>query len=70
MRTFLPTGYEPNYPYPLLVFLHGRGGSNRGVWRGTRRRGTFEVVGGVARIVVLEGFEREDDILGRQQSHD
>jgi phospholipase/carboxylesterase len=25
--TFLPTGYEPNYPYPLLVFLHGHGGS-------------------------------------------
>src|SRR5262245_31075120 len=22
-RTFLPRGYEPNYPYPLLVFLHG-----------------------------------------------
>lgn len=27
VRTFLPTGYEPNYPYPLLVFLHGQGGS-------------------------------------------
>lgn len=27
VRTFLPTGYEPNYPYPLLVFLHGNGGS-------------------------------------------
>ncbi len=27
--TFLPTGYEPNYPYPLLVFFHGRGGSER-----------------------------------------
>jgi phospholipase/carboxylesterase len=27
VRTFLPTGYEPNYPYPLLVFLHGHGGS-------------------------------------------
>jgi phospholipase/carboxylesterase len=25
LRTFLPTGYEPNYPYPLLVFLHGHG---------------------------------------------
>jgi phospholipase/carboxylesterase len=23
IRTFLPTGYEPNYPYPLLVFFHG-----------------------------------------------
>src|SRR5260221_14659425 len=27
LRTFLPTGYEPNYPYPLLVFLHGHGGN-------------------------------------------
>lgn len=27
VRTFLPTGYEPNYPYPLLVFIHGHGGS-------------------------------------------
>src|SRR5260370_17229686 len=27
VRTFLPTGYEPNYPYPLLVFLHGNGGN-------------------------------------------
>jgi len=26
-QTFLPTGYEPNYPYPLLVFLHGEGES-------------------------------------------
>ena len=27
VRTFLPTGYEPNYAYPLLVFFHGHGGS-------------------------------------------
>jgi phospholipase/carboxylesterase len=27
VRTFLPAGYEPNYPYPLLVFFHGHGGS-------------------------------------------
>jgi phospholipase/carboxylesterase len=25
VRTFLPTGYEPNYAYPLLVFFHGQG---------------------------------------------
>ncbi len=25
--TFLPTGYEPNYAYPLVVFFHGRGSS-------------------------------------------
>lgn len=27
IRTFLPAGYEPNYPYPLLVFFHGHGGN-------------------------------------------
>src|SRR4029077_11870376 len=31
VRTFLPTGYEPNYAYPLLVFLHGHGGSEEQV---------------------------------------
>lgn len=25
VRTFLPSGYEPNYAYPLLVFFHGHG---------------------------------------------
>jgi phospholipase/carboxylesterase len=29
----LPTGYEPNYPYPLLVFLHGHGGSEEQILR-------------------------------------
>jgi phospholipase/carboxylesterase len=33
LRTFLPTGYEPNYPYPLLVFLHGRGSSEEHILR-------------------------------------
>src|SRR4051812_49978144 len=33
LRTFLPTGYEPNYPYPLLVFLHGHGSSDEQVLR-------------------------------------
>ncbi|MGH9678179.1 MAG: alpha/beta hydrolase, partial [Candidatus Acidiferrum sp.] len=33
VRTFLPTGYEPNYPYPLLVFFHGQGGSEEQVLR-------------------------------------
>jgi phospholipase/carboxylesterase len=27
VRTFLPVGYEPRYPYPLLVFFHGHGGN-------------------------------------------
>lgn len=33
LRTFLPYGYEPNYPYPLLVFLHGNGGSEEQIIR-------------------------------------
>lgn len=33
VRTFLPTGYEPNYPYPLLVFFHRHGGSEEQVLR-------------------------------------
>jgi phospholipase/carboxylesterase len=33
VRTFLPTGYEPNYPYPLLVFLHAHGGNEKQILR-------------------------------------
>ncbi|HKB40819.1 MAG TPA: PHB depolymerase family esterase [Gemmataceae bacterium] len=33
IRTFLPTGYETNYPYPLLVFFHGHGGDEEQVLR-------------------------------------
>lgn len=33
VRTFLPIGYEPNYPYPLIVFLHGHGGNEEQVLR-------------------------------------
>ncbi len=29
VRTFLPTGYEPRYAYPLLVFFHGQGGDEQ-----------------------------------------
>jgi phospholipase/carboxylesterase len=31
VRTYMPTGYEPNYPYPLLVFFHGQGGDEEQV---------------------------------------
>lgn len=27
VRTFLPTDYQPRYPYPLVVVFHGAGGS-------------------------------------------
>lgn len=33
VRTFLPTGYEPNYAYPLLVFFHGHGSSEEQILR-------------------------------------
>jgi phospholipase/carboxylesterase len=33
VRTFLPTGYEPRYPYPLLVFFHGHGSNEEQILR-------------------------------------
>lgn len=33
VRTFAPVGYEPRYPYPLLVFLHGEGGNEEQILR-------------------------------------
>lgn len=33
VRTFLPTGYEPNYPYPLVVLFHGHAGSDEQILR-------------------------------------
>ena len=33
VRTFLPHGYEPRYPYPLLVFFHGQGGNEEQILR-------------------------------------
>src|SRR5260370_693913 len=33
VRTFLPTGYEPNYPHPLLVFFHGHAGNEEQILR-------------------------------------
>ncbi len=31
VRTFLPTDYQPRYPYPLVVLFHGNGGSEEQV---------------------------------------
>lgn len=33
VRTFLPTGYEHNYAYPLIVMFHGNGSSDEQVLR-------------------------------------
>jgi phospholipase/carboxylesterase len=55
IRTFLPTGYEPNYPYPLLVFFHGHAGDEQQV---------LNLAPGVSRRnfigVSLRGTERLD----------
>ena len=32
-RVSLPVGYEPRYPYPLMVLFHGRGGNEEQVQR-------------------------------------
>jgi len=31
LRTFLPRSYEANYPYPLLVFLHGHSSTEEAI---------------------------------------
>jgi phospholipase/carboxylesterase len=33
VRTFLPFGYEPRYPYPLLVFFHNQRGNEEQILR-------------------------------------
>ena len=33
VRTFLPDGYEPRYPYPLLVLFHGHGQNEEQILR-------------------------------------
>lgn len=33
IRTFAPIGYEPRYPYPLIVYLHGQGGNEEQILR-------------------------------------
>src|SRR5437016_7676111 len=69
VRTFLPTGYEPNYPYPLLVFFHGHGGNEEQVLRLAPRlsRRNFICIG-------LRGPEpvgvREDGRNGYTWGHD
>jgi phospholipase/carboxylesterase len=51
--TFLPTGFEPNYAYPLLVFLHARGSSEKHVVRLAPRVSRRNYIS-----IALRGLER------------
>jgi len=53
VRTFLPTGYEPRYPYPLLVFLHGYGGNEEQILRLAPRLSRRNYV-----CIALRGLQR------------
>jgi phospholipase/carboxylesterase len=57
VRTFLPAGYEPRYPYPLLVFLHGLGGTEEQILRLAPRlsRRNFICIG-LRGPVAMKGF--------------
>src|SRR5436190_13378061 len=59
LRTFLPTGYEPNYPYPLLVFLHGHGSSEEQVLRFAPRLSRRNYI-----CIALRGPHRLEDRPG------
>jgi phospholipase/carboxylesterase len=69
IRTFLPTGYEPNYAYPLLVFFHGHGGNEERVLRLAPRlsRRNYICIG--LRGTQLLG-ERKDGTLGYTWGND
>jgi phospholipase/carboxylesterase len=55
VRTFLPTGYEPRYPYPLLVFFHGQGGNEEQILRLAPRLSRRNFV-----CIALRGLQRLD----------
>jgi phospholipase/carboxylesterase len=60
LGTFLPTGYERKYAYPLVVFLHGRGGNEEQILKYAPRlsRRNFICIG-------LRGPQPVADALGR-----
>lgn len=63
VRTFLPTGYEPNYAYPLLVFFHGHGGNEEQVLRLAPRISRRNFIGISLRGPQMLGW-RDDGLLG------
>lgn len=58
-RTFLPRGYEPSYPYPLIVFLHGQGSSEEQILRLAPRLSRRNYVCIAPRGPVVLGPDRE-----------
>jgi phospholipase/carboxylesterase len=65
VRTFLPIGYEPRYPYPLLVFLHGHGGNEEQVLRLAPRlsRRNFIAIGLRGPVALDANDDRPNDGL-------
>src|SRR5262245_5870545 len=60
VRTFLPVHYEPRYPYPLLVFLHGQGGNEEQILRLAPRLSRRNYISIGLRGPVALGSERQD----------
>lgn len=71
-HVLLPNGYEPRYPYPLLVFLHARGASEsqwidalparaRRNFAGLVLRGPQQIVHNGARVGFDWGGDRDGD---------
>lgn len=61
VRTFLPIGYEPNYPYPLLVFLHGHGSNEEQALRLAPKLSRRNYV-----AISLRGTRRVDEFAHRR----
>src|SRR5215468_8603039 len=59
VRTFLPRGYEPSYPYPLLVFFHGQGSSEEQILRLAPRMSRRNYICIAPRGPLVEGPDRE-----------
>jgi phospholipase/carboxylesterase len=69
VRTFLPTGYEPNYAYPLLVFFHGEGGNDEQILRLAPRFSRRNLICISLRGPEMLGF-RKDGTLGYSWGRD
>lgn len=64
IRTFLPFGYEPRYPYPLLVFFHGHAGNEEQILRLAPRLSRRNYISIGLRGPVSLGSRPEDGRVG------